>query len=159
MSADSAAVFTVRAVGWVESPRVGRADDDWGEVESTIHLDAERFSPDALAGLDEFSHVEVIFLFDQFDEESVSTGARHPRGNTDWPNVGIFAQRASSRPNRLGVTTCEVVDVDGLAVRVRGLDAVDATPVIDIKPYIREFEPRAEVRQPSWISELMVNYW
>ncbi len=151
--------FTVRPIGRVVSDRSGRGDDEWGDVESTIQLDAERFSPDALAGLDEFSHVEVIFLFDQFDEAKVGTGARHPRGNEDWPKVGIFAQRASSRPNRLGVTTCEVVDVDGLAVRVRGLDAIDATPVIDIKPFMREFQPRTEVRQPAWVSELMADYW
>ena len=151
--------FVVRPIGWVESGRRGRADDDWGDVESTIRLDAERFSPDALAGLGEFSHVEVIFLFDQLDEVKVSTGARHPRGNEAWPKVGIFAQRASSRPNRLGLTTCELVGVEGLALRVRGLDAVDATPVLDIKPFVREFQPRSEVRQPAWMSELMLNYW
>jgi len=151
--------YTVAAIGRVVSARVGREDDDWGSVESIIRLDDARFTPDALAGLDEFSHVEVIFLFDRFDEEKVTTGARHPRGNEAWPRVGIFAQRASSRPNRLGVTTCELVVVDGLEVRVRGLDAIDATPVLDIKPYVREFEPRMAVHQPAWITELMSGYW
>jgi tRNA-Thr(GGU) m(6)t(6)A37 methyltransferase TsaA len=151
--------YTVAAIGRVVSARVGREDDDWGSVESIIRLDDARFTPDALAGLDEFSHVEVIFLFDRFDEEKVTTGARHPRGNEAWPRVGIFAQRASSRPNRLGVTTCELVAVDGLEVRVRGLDAIDATPVLDIKPYVREFEPRMAVHQPAWITELMSGYW
>ena len=151
--------YTVAAIGRVVSARVGREDDDWGSVESIIRLDDARFTPDALAGLDEFSHVEVIFLFDRFDEEKVTTGARHPRGNEAWPRVGIFAQRASSRPNRLGVTTCELVAVDGLEVRVRGLDAIDATPVLDIKPYVREFEPRMAVHQPAWITELMSDYW
>ena len=89
----------------------------------------------------------------------MNLGARHPRGNEAWPKVGIFAQRASSRPNRLGVTTCELIGVDGLDVRVRGLDAIDATPVLDIKPHLREFEPRSDVRQPSWSSELMAGYW
>jgi tRNA-Thr(GGU) m(6)t(6)A37 methyltransferase TsaA len=151
--------YIVSPIGWVASDRRGRVDDEWGDVESTVRLDAERFTPDAVAGLTEFSHIEVVFLFDQFDETKVSVGARHPRGNVDWPKVGIFAQRASSRPNRLGVTTCELVDVDGLDVRVRGLDAIDATPVLDIKPFVREFQPRIEVRQPAWIGELMVNYW
>ena len=149
----------VRPIGHVASARAARLDDDWGDVESVIHLDAERFTPDSVAGLEEFSHIEVIFLFDRFDEAEVNVGARHPRGNQAWPKVGIFAQRASSRPNRLGVTTCELIGVDGLDVRVRGLDAIDATPVLDIKPHLREFEPRGTVRQPSWSSELMAGYW
>jgi tRNA-Thr(GGU) m(6)t(6)A37 methyltransferase TsaA len=151
--------YAVRAIGWVTSQRAARLDDDWGDVESTIRLDPDRFTAEALAGLDDFSHIDVIFLFDQFDEAKVSVGARHPRGNEAWPEVGIFAQRASSRPNRLGLTTCEVLGVDGLEIRVRGLDAIDATPVLDIKPHMREFAPRSPVTQPQWSSELMAGYW
>lgn len=151
--------YEVRAIGWVSSPRIGREDDDWGDVESTIRLDAERFDADAFAGLEAFSHVDVIFIFDRFDEAKVSVGSRHPRGNEAWPKVGIFAQRASSRPNRLGLTTCEVMGVNGLELVVRGLDAIDATPVIDVKPHIKEFQPRASVVQPDWITELMAGYW
>ena len=150
--------FSVRAIGRVLSDRTGREDDRWGMVESVIRLD-DRFGPEALTGLDEFSHIEVVFIFDQFDEAKVNTGARHPRGNEAWPEVGIFAQRASSRPNRLGLTTCELIGTDGLDLRVRGLDAIDGTPVLDVKPFVREFQPRSEVRQPSWISQLMVDYW
>ncbi len=151
--------YVVTPIGRVVSPRAGRADDEWGDVESIIRLDATRFTADALAGLDAFSHIEVVFLFDRFDESQVSTGSRRPRGNEAWPKVGIFAQRASSRPNRLGLTTCELIGVDGLDVRVRGLDAIDETPVLDIKPFVLEFQPRSAVRQPAWISELMVDYW
>jgi len=151
--------YVVRPIGHVASARSARIDDDWGDVESVIRLDAGRFTTDSVAGLEEFSHVDVIFLFDQFDEAKVAVGSRHPRGNEDWPKVGIFAQRASSRPNRLGVTTCELLGVDGLDVRVLGLDAIDATPVLDIKPHMREFEARGQVRQPSWASELMAGYW
>ena len=151
--------YTVRPIGRVSSARSARIDDDWGSVESVIRRDEGRFTTDSVAGLEEFSHVAVIFLFDQFDEATVTLGARHPRGNEAWPKVGIFAQRASSRPNRLGVTTCELIGVDGLDVQVRGLDAIDATPVLDIKPHLREFEPRGDVRQPPWSSELMAGYW
>ena len=140
-------------------PRAGRIDDDWGDVESVIRLDGDRFTTESVAGLGEFSHIEVIFLFDQFDEEKVVLGARHPRGNEAWPKVGIFAQRASSRPNRLGLTTCQLIGVDGLDVRVRGLDAIDDTPVLDIKPHMIEFDPRGPVTQPTWSSELMAGYW
>jgi aminoglycoside 3-N-acetyltransferase I len=73
--------------------------------------------------------------------------------------VGIFAQRAKGRPNRIGVTTCELVGVDQRVVTVRGLDAVDGTPVLDLKPYMVEFAPRTQVRQPAWSHELMRDYW
>jgi tRNA (Thr-GGU) A37 N-methylase len=98
-------------------------------------------------------------VFDQVDEATITVGARHPRGRTDWPRVGIFAQRAKGRPNRIGVTTCELVAVAERSVTVRGLDAVDGTPVLDLKPYMTEFAPRSPVRQPEWSSELMREYW
>ena len=80
-------------------------------------------------------------------------------GNPDWPEVGVFAQRAKDRPNRIGLTTCEVVEVRGPSIVVRGLDAVDGSPVLDIKPYMREFGPLCAVRQPAWAQELMARYF
>ena len=134
-------------------------DDDWGDVVATITLDASRFSVASLAGLEAFSHVEVVFLFDRVPEGEHEQGARRPRGNPAWPEVGIFAQRAKGRPNRLGVTCCELVGIDGLQLTVRGLDAIDGTPVLDLKPYMTEFAPVGSVRQPTWSRELMEGYW
>ena len=149
----------VRPIGVVHGPRTEAIDDDWGAVASTIELDGERFTPDVVAGLDAFSHVEVVFVFHGVDEGAVTLGARHPRGRRDWPAVGILAQRAKARPNRLVVTACELVGVDGLRLAVRGLDAIDGTPVLDVKPYMAEFAPRGTVRQPPWSTELMRGYW
>ena len=146
-------------IGSVESPRTEAIDDDWGGVESTIRLDPSRFTSDVLAGLDDFSHLDIVYFFDRVDESTINLGSRHPRNRSDWPLVGIFAQRAKARPNRLGVTTCELLRVSNLSVVVRGLDAIDGTPVLDIKPHVREFQARTPVRQPEWISELMSNYW
>jgi tRNA-Thr(GGU) m(6)t(6)A37 methyltransferase TsaA len=151
--------FTVSAIGHVTCERVEAIDDNWGSIESTIVLDADRFGPDVLAGLDDFSHIDVVYCFDRVDEAKINLGARHPRNREDWPLVGIFAQRAKARPNRLGVTTCELVAVSELTVTVRGLDAIDGTPVLDIKPHVIEFQPRTPVHQPGWIGELMANYW
>ena len=151
--------IVLRPIGQVSCPRTEAIDDDWGAIESTITLDADRFTPEVLAGLDAFSHVEIVFQFDRVDEAKINLGSRHPRGNEAWPRVGIFAQRAKARPNRIGITTCELVAVDGLSLRVRGLDAIDGTPVLDIKPWMIEFAPRAETRQPAWSSELMAGYW
>ncbi|GAA3074248.1 SAM-dependent methyltransferase [Streptomyces goshikiensis] len=124
-----------------------------------IRLDERRFGPEALFGLADFSHVEIVYHFDRVPEEKVETGARHPRGNPDWPLVGIFAQRGKNRPNRLGVSRCRVLKVDGLDVHVVGLDAVEGTPVLDIKPYMTEFGPRGELRQPEWATTLMRDYY
>jgi tRNA-Thr(GGU) m(6)t(6)A37 methyltransferase TsaA len=150
---------TVTPIGVVRSSRSGIEDDGWDAVVSSIELDASQFTPDALAGLDQFSHVEVLFLFDRVAESKIETGARRPRNNAQWPRVGIFAQRGKNRPNRIGATICRVDRIDGLRLHVTGLDAIDGTPVLDLKPWVREFGPRGEVRQPAWMTELMYAYW
>lgn len=149
----------LRPIGWVSSPRAQPIDDDWDSVKATIRLDGERFTSEALRGLDGFSHAEVVYVSDRVDPDWVQTGARRPRGNPDWPEVGIFAQRAKARPNRVGVSVCRLITVDGLTVTVQGLDAIDGTPVLDVKPYMTEFAARGEVRQPAWSHQLMAGYW
>ena len=146
-------------VGYVRGGRVEAIDDDWDSVDAVIELDESRFSPGVVAGLEEFSHLDVVFFFDRVAESDVHLGARHPRGRNDWPEVGIFAQRAKARPNRIGVSTCTLLSVGGLSLHVRGLDAIDGTPVLDIKPHVPEMGPRGEVRKPAWMRELMRDYW
>lgn len=145
-------------IGWVRGGRAEATDDDWGEEVCAIVLD-DRYPPEAVAGLEDFSHLEVLYVFDRIDESTINLGARHPRGRTDWPLVGIFAQRAKARPNRIGVTVCELLEVVDRTVTVRGLDAVDGSPVLDLKPFMSEFAPRGTVRQPAWSHELMKDYW
>ena len=146
-------------VGNVRSTRTEVYDDHWDAVDSFISLDSTRFANEALEGLTKFSHVEIIFFMDQVPDAEVSTGARFPRGNTAWGKVGIFGQRAKGRPNKLGTTVCKLRRIEGLNVYVDGLDAIDGTPVLDIKPWVKEFGPRGPMRQPQWISELMKAYW
>ena len=153
------AQFTIESVGWVRGGRAAAEDDDWGASRARIELDPRRFTADALAGLGAFSHAEVVFVFDRVGEDEVELGARHPRGRADWPKVGIFAQRGKNRPGRIGVTICRIVRVDGLAVEVEGLDAIDGSPVLDLKPVMRGFLPRSEVREPDWAVEIMKDYW
>ncbi len=145
-------------IGLVEARRTTPTDDNWGGSQATIVLDAA-LPEAALDGIEAFSHVEVLFLFDRVDPASIVTGARHPRGNPAWPAVGIFAQRAKNRPNRLGSTICRVVRRDGRRLVVAELDAIAGTPVLDIKPVMREFLPRGDIRQPGWSHELMRHYW
>lgn len=148
-----------RPVGIVHSPVGEPSDNIWGGVRCRIELDSSRFTTDSLSGLTDFSHVEIIFFFHRVPESQIETRTRHPRNRPDFPRVGIFAQRGRNRPNRLGVTICPLLSVEGLSVEVVGLDAIDGTPVLDIKPYVKEFAPRGEVRQPGWVDELMRGYW
>ncbi|MFI0904427.1 SAM-dependent methyltransferase [Streptomyces sioyaensis] len=151
--------ITLQPIGQVVSLRGELTDDHWGEVPAVIRLDGAVYGEESLSGLADFSHLEVVFHFHRVPEDEIETGARHPRGNPDWPVVGIFAQRSKDRPNRLGVSRCTLVKVDGTDVHVLGLDAVDGTPVLDIKPYLHEFGPRGELRQPQWATELVARYY
>jgi tRNA-Thr(GGU) m(6)t(6)A37 methyltransferase TsaA len=150
--------ITLRPIGRVVGGRVEPIDDDWGAVEASIVLD-DRFAEDALAGLGDFSHVEVVFVFHLVGDDKIQTGSRRPRGREDWPLVGVFAQRNKARPNRLGVSTCRLLTVDHRTLHVQGLDAIDGTPVLDIKPHVTGFGPRGDVREPAWVKELMADYW
>ncbi|MGD1015058.1 MAG: SAM-dependent methyltransferase [Roseiarcus sp.] len=145
-------------IGYVRGGRKEPIDDGWDDVVASIEL-APAYGPEALAGLDEFSHVEVVFHFHRVAESAVVTSARHPRGRADWPKVGVFAQRGKDRPNRIGVTVCTLLGVEGTSLRVAGLDAIDGAPVLDVKPVMRGFLPRGEVREPAWAAEIMQRYW
>jgi tRNA-Thr(GGU) m(6)t(6)A37 methyltransferase TsaA len=145
-------------IAFVKNIRAEIDDDQWGEVISSIELNTA-FREDALFQIESFSHAEIIFYFHLVDNGKIEMGARHPRNNKDWPKVGIFAQRGKNRPNRLGVTTVKILKREGRQLYVKGLDAIDGTPVLDIKPVMQEFLPREEISQPTWATELMQNYW
>ena len=91
--------------------------------------------------------------------QKADDGARHPRNRRDWPLVGIFAQRGRNRPNRIGVSICRIISVSGTRLEVEGLDAIDGTPVLDIKPVLAGFLPRGAIEQPEWAAAIMADYW
>ena len=150
--------ITLQPVAFVRGGRAEALDDDWAASRAAIEL-APHIPEEALAGLGEFSHAEIVFVFDQVTDGQIVTGARRPRGNPDWPLVGIFAQRGKNRPNRLGVSVCRIAGVEGRSLIVEGLDAIDGTPVVDIKPVLKGFLPRGDVREPGWAAEIMKDYW
>ena len=150
--------ITLTPIGYVKSPRTEIEDDNWGDVVSQIVV-SDEFDAEALDGIESFSHAAIIFYFDRVKREKIVTGSRYPRGNQAWGKVGIFAQRGKNRPNQIGLTTVQILKRDGKILHVQGLDAIDGTPVLDIKPVMREFLPRGNVVQPEWASELMRGYW
>jgi tRNA (adenine37-N6)-methyltransferase len=150
--------ITLTPIAFVKNTRTEIEDDNWGNVTSMIELDSA-FDEEALYEIENFSHAEIIFYFHLVDENKIETKSRHPRNNTTLPKVGIFAQRGKNRPNRIGTTVVKILKRVGNQLHVQGLDAIDATPILDIKPVIKEFLAREEIHQPAWASELMKNYW
>ncbi|MYW62990.1 S-adenosylmethionine-dependent methyltransferase [Streptomyces sp. SID8379] len=150
--------FEITPIGTVRNDRTDVQDtDNWGAVRSTITVD-ERFGDACLQGLDGFSHVEVLFVFDRFPESDDHREPRPYRGRSGLPPVGVFAGRGPRRPNRIGVTCCAIESVRGRELTVVGLDAVSGTPVIDLKPTMKEFRV-VDVSQPEWVSDLMAEYF
>jgi tRNA-Thr(GGU) m(6)t(6)A37 methyltransferase TsaA len=147
----------VQPVARVKNSRKEIKDDHWATILSEIELD-ERIPAEAFDGIDAFSHLEILFHFDRSDRSKIVFSG-HPRGNTNWPHVGIFAQRKKDRPNAIGLTIVEFVKREGNTIWVKYLDAIDGTPILDIKPVMKEFLPLSEVKQPKWASELMKEYW
>lgn len=150
--------YSIKPIAFVNNTRKDILDDNWGSVISTIELE-ENINEASLKGINEFSHLEIVFLFNKVSDDKIQYEARHPRNNKDYPEVGIFAQRGKNRPNKLGVTIVELIEQKQRILIVKGLDALDGTPIIDIKPVMKEFLPKDEVSQPEWSISLMKNYW
>ena len=151
--------FTVHPVAHVIGGRTEPTDDYWGGTRAIIRIDSDRFPVEATQGLEEFSHLEVVFRFHLTDPTDLNLGARHPRDNPAWPKVGIFGHRNMRRLNWLGVSRCRLLAVDGLDLHVEDLDAVDGTPVLDIKPWFTEFGPRGPVTQATWTTQMLTHYF
>jgi tRNA-Thr(GGU) m(6)t(6)A37 methyltransferase TsaA len=141
----------------VKNTRTAPGDDFWGGVVSEIVL-APEMPEEAFEGIELFSHLEIIYYFNLLGASDV-VYARRPRGNPDYPLMGILAQRNKDRPNAIGLTTVELIEHSGRMIRVRYLDAIDGTPVLDIKPVFREFMPKGAFRQPGWVDDLTKDYW
>lgn len=147
----------LKSIAIVKNSRTDLSDDYWGNVISEIEL-VRNITPDSFDGIEEFSHLEILFYFNQSDKSKIIFNG-HPRGNTNWPAVGIFAQRKKDRPNSIGLTIVELLERKGNTLVVKNLDAINGTPILDIKPVMKEFLPAKEIKQPQWSSELMSEYW
>ncbi|HTQ29097.1 MAG TPA: SAM-dependent methyltransferase [Puia sp.] len=144
-------------VATVRNIRKLPTDDFWGAVIAEIEL-ADHIPTEAFDAISDFSHLEIIYYFSKVESGDIVFSGR-PRGNPAYPLVGIFGQRKKDRPNRIGLATVELLEHSGRIIKVRYLDAIDGTPVLDIKPVFREFQPKTEIRQPRWVADLMKDYW
>lgn len=149
--------ITLRPIAFVKNSRTTPIDDNWKEIITDIEL-AEHIPTEAFENISQFSHLEIIYFFDKVKSEDIVFSGR-PRGNPDYPLVGIFGQRKKDRPNTIGLATVKLLEHKGRTIKVEFLDAIDGTPVIDIKPVFKEFEPQGHIKQPIWVADLMKNYW
>ena len=144
-------------IAFTRNSRKEASDDFWGNVITEITLD-EQIPTESFDNIEAFSHLEVIYYFDKADDKAMVYSGR-PRGNPDYPVMGIFSQRKKDRPNKIGLCTVELLSHSGRTIQVRGLDAIDGTPVLDIKPVFKEFQASGAIRQPVWVADLMKDYW
>jgi tRNA (adenine37-N6)-methyltransferase len=148
----------MRFIAYVRNERRELVDDNWDDYVSTIEL-ADDVPTASLRGLEEFSHVKIVFFAQLAENVPPGPWHRRPRGNPEWPDVGIFAQRNKDRPNRLMLSVAAIERVDARSLVVRGLDAINDTPVLDIKPVYSWSGARGELRVASWSEELGKNYF
>jgi endonuclease-3 related protein len=140
--------MTLKAIGFVRNRVEQPLRGGWEEVTSEIVLD--RRLADALDGLEGFSHIVVLFWMHKASREPALKV--HPGGEAGLPLVGLFATRSPQRPNPLGETTARLLGRRGNILEVVGLDAVNGTPVIDIKPYIPGYDSVAGAETPPWVA-------
>lgn len=144
---------TLRAIGVVRNRVTEPTPEGWEHVESRIVLRPE-LAP-ALLGLADYSHIYVLFWLHRIPPHLRGTRLQlHPRDRQDLPLQGLFATRTQLRPNPLGLTVVRLLSVRANVLRVLGLDAIDGTPVLDLKPYIPYYDAVAGARQPRWMTEL-----
>jgi tRNA-Thr(GGU) m(6)t(6)A37 methyltransferase TsaA len=148
--------MNLNPIGFVESPVVEGVDENWGKVTSKIIIH-EIFAP-GLKGLNEYSHIIVIFYMHKSSFEPEDHLVRRPQDNENYPITGIFAQRAKHRPNFIGVTSVELLSIEDRVLTVRGLDAINSSPVLDIKPYFPAYDRRDAIT-PKWVNKIMKKYF
>lgn len=144
-------------VATVKNTRTEQIDDNWETIISEIEL-ADHIPTEALRNISDFSHLEIIYFFDKVKNAAIVFSGP-PRGNPAYPVTGIFGQRKKDRPNTIGLATVELIEHNGRILKVKFLDAIDGTPVLDIKPVFKEFQPKGEIKQPVWVADLMKYYW
>lgn len=143
-------LIKVKPIGVIKTTAMGKEVRKKGTVsEIVVHSDLV----EALEGIDEFSHLFVIFWMHEISTEERRIMKTHPRGRGDLPLLGIFATRTPNRPNPIGLTLVELVKVDRNVLTVRNLDAFNGTPVLDIKPF-DNWDMTYDTQVPQWWKNL-----
>lgn len=142
--------YVFKPVGYVRRPGAEN-EVEWSDLESGSSIEIlPEFAP-ALLGLKGFSHIIVFFVFHKIRRKALFV---RPEDAPEIPELGVFSTCSPLRPNPLGMTVVKLASVRKNVVRVRGLDALDGTPVVDIKPFFGFEDETAGYRIPRWIKKL-----
>lgn len=147
----------LKSIGIVHNSIENKKDISWGNDVSKIIID-EQFEQ-GLIGLSDFSHIMVVYYLDKANFNIEKHLVRKPQGREDMPMVGILSQRAKDRPNPIGITSVELIEVNKNVILVKGLDAIDNTPILDIKPYYPMYDCKNNAVVPKWVESLMEHYF
>jgi tRNA-Thr(GGU) m(6)t(6)A37 methyltransferase TsaA len=143
-------MMTLKPIGVVKNKVKQTIRHGWGEIVSDIVVDSDL--TEALDSLDEFSHLIVLYWMHQLPAGRQLPLKVHPMGKPELPLVGRFATRSPSRPNPVGQATVRLLERKDNILKVKGLDAIDGTPVIDIKPYLPGYDSADDAKVPLWIT-------
>ncbi len=144
--------ITLHAIGIVSSPITTIEVTEWDDVVSEIRLD-DALVP-GLSGLEQYSHIIVVFYLHRMHFNPMTDLVRHPRDRADWPLTGVFATRTQYRPNSIGISTVQLLGIAHNVLSVKGLDALDGTTVLDIKPYKPDLELAKSAVVPQWTLDI-----
>ena len=142
--------INLNPVGAVKTEATGKEVRDKTVISQIIFREE---LTEALEGIEEFSHLFVLFWLNEMSEEDRRIMKVHPRGRSDMPLLGIFATRTPHRPNPIGLTRVKILNIEGNVITVQGLDAFDGTPVLDIKPF-DSWDTTGDFRVPNWWKKL-----
>ncbi|MBP1559734.1 MAG: tRNA (N6-threonylcarbamoyladenosine(37)-N6)-methyltransferase TrmO [Oscillospiraceae bacterium] len=146
----------MKPIGCVKNTVREKKDVSWGDDVSTIILNEEYYT--GLKGLEDFTHAIIIYHLDKAEYQKDKHLQRRAQNREDMPLVGIFSQRGKDRPNKIGMTSVQIVSVNDTSLTIKGLDAIDGTPVLDIKPYYPVYDKK-DAKVPEWVDRLMEHYF
>lgn len=140
--------ITIRPIGTVRNSIRKPRRDGWEKISSRIILDPKL--QEGLDGIEAYSHIFVLFWIDRLNPSMKGIKKVHPKSRMDLPLVGVFATRTQYRPNPIGLTLVRMLGRKKNVIWVKGLDALDGTPVIDLKPISPRTEFPSRTRVPAW---------
>lgn len=143
---------TIRIVplGYARNPVKKPTLPGWKDVVTEIKIDKKYAK--GLDGIEDYSHIIIVYWMDR---EKKCHLRHHPQGRSDIPFVGIFACRCPQRPNRIAFSTVKLISRKGNVLKVKGLDILEGTPIIDIKPYTPQYDKVNKAEVPSWVNRLV----
>ena len=141
----------LKPIGFVKNNIPEPKRGGWEAVTSEIIINEDL--KEALKRIGEFSHVIITYWMHKLSPSQRSITEVHPRGNQNLPLTGVFATHSPARPNRIGITTVKLLEQQDNTLKVEGLDAIDGTPVLDIKPYIPSHYSASEIKTPRWVTK------